>query len=364
MNTVYYILNTVFKQTFNNQTKMKKKMNKHLIIIAVLCGDMVSNSFAVKIDKSNYKIALSFDGNAHDKDDILALPMSLALIAEGGVKSKFIHMDYSNHIWNNDGNQNQLMNQSVSGACKNWGIPKSKCINAKDNLNGAKNNFKNAVNSAGKARVYYACGGPMEVPYQCVMTLTKAKRGQVTVISHSAWNNKHKHGKSHTWKQLITTGVKNISIGDQNKTAFNQPTKDWTWLKNKGGKYAWLYSRNKKKSFDASDAGIVWFIITGRGDKKATMTNVKSFFTRKSSEEKVVESVESFNVNVYPNPAVDNVNVVFEGTAPVTVFNIQGKVVYQNNEATDGIELNKDMIGESGVYFIKVKDVTKQLIIK
>ncbi|MCG8697058.1 MAG: hypothetical protein MI922_03320, partial [Bacteroidales bacterium] len=117
-------------------------MKKHLFIIAVLCGVMVSNSFAVSIDKSNYRIALSHDGNAHDKDDILAAPMALALIAEAGVKSKFVHMDYSNHIWGNDGNQNSLMNQSVNGACNQWGMPKSKCINAKDNLNGAKNNFK------------------------------------------------------------------------------------------------------------------------------------------------------------------------------------------------------------------------------
>ncbi|MCG8699957.1 MAG: T9SS type A sorting domain-containing protein, partial [Bacteroidales bacterium] len=226
---------------------------------------------------------------------------------------------------------------------------------------------KNAVNAAGSARVYYACGGPMEVPYQCVMTLPKAKRAQVTVISHSPWNNKHKHGKSRTWKQLIKTGVKNIGIGNQNKTAFNSAKGSWSWLNSKGGKYAWLYKRNKKKTFDASDAGMCWFIITGRGDKKANMTNIKKLFNGqlKSSDEKVVETVEpTFSVNVYPNPAVDVVNVAFEGTAPVTIFNIQGKVVYQNNEAIDGIELNKDMIGESGVYFIKVKDVTKQLIIK
>ncbi|MCG8701757.1 MAG: T9SS type A sorting domain-containing protein, partial [Bacteroidales bacterium] len=120
----------------------------------------------------------------------------------------------------------------------------------------------------------------MEVPWRGINASNKANRTNTTAISHSKWNNNHADTKEmkHKWTDIQKTGVKTIKTKDQNGTAFNVAEKNWSWLKAKGGKYAWLFSRNFKSSFDASDAGMTWYIITGRGDQNAGMTRIKEVF--------------------------------------------------------------------------------------
>ncbi|MCG8701953.1 MAG: DUF1593 domain-containing protein, partial [Bacteroidales bacterium] len=100
------------------------------------------------IDYSAYTIGASHDGNQHDKDDILAAPMVIALIGQTGLVNKFVHMDYSNHLGNNNSGQAQKMAASVNGACEKWGVPKNVTFDCQKNLNGAVNSIKNAINEA------------------------------------------------------------------------------------------------------------------------------------------------------------------------------------------------------------------------
>ncbi|MCG8697453.1 MAG: hypothetical protein MI922_05315, partial [Bacteroidales bacterium] len=233
------------------------------------------------IDYSAYTIGSSHDGNQHDKDDILAAPMVIALVSQAGVTGKFVHMDYSNHLGNNSANMAKDMATSVNGACEKWGVPKNKTFDCQKNLNGAVNSIKNAINAAKpNKRFFYACGGPMEVPWRGINASNAANRKNTTAISHSDWNNKHSDTPqmNHTWNDIKKTGVKTVDISNQNQTAFNVAVSEWNWLKAKGGKYAWLHSRNKKSKFDGSDAGMVWYIITGRGDQKAKMERIKQVF--------------------------------------------------------------------------------------
>jgi hypothetical protein len=84
-------------------------------------------------------------------------------------------------------------------------------------------------------------------------------------------------------------------------------------------------------------------------------------------------SVEDYlsneNVNIFPNPATDVINVSFTSSddAEITVFNIVGGIVYNNQNVTN--KTNEiDMSQEAnGIYFVRVKSgdqiVTKKLIL-
>ncbi|MCG8702455.1 MAG: hypothetical protein MI922_30670, partial [Bacteroidales bacterium] len=294
------------------------------------CVLVVNTNAAIpNIDNSDYYIAMSFDGNDHDKDDILAMPMALALVGEACLQDKLVHVDYSNHIWGDIAQSVTRMRASNTGAVSRWNHDASIMFEVRiaNQLNAAKANFKQKANMAfnQNSRLYYACGGPMHVPYLCVTEVPNAQRNNITCISHSKWNDNHKHGNSKTWSALANTGVKTVArgvIGNQNQTAFNQSEGSWSWLNQMGGKYSWLFSRNFKSSFDASDAGMTWYIITGRGDKKAGMANVKDFFqkyncgTPPPKEYTISASVGSGNGSITPS---GNVKVTEGGNKTFTI---------------------------------------------
>jgi hypothetical protein len=239
----------------------------------------------LNIDCSNYRIALSHDGNANDLDDIVAAPLALAIVVEAGLKDKFVFMDYSNHICGDGPNQAEAMRVSVSGACEKWGVDPAKTFEVRvpSVLTEAKAAFKKAAIDAYNdgARLYYACGGPMEVPYQMVSQLDQKYRDNITVISHSTWNDNHSMC-GHTWSDL-TPLCESMHITDQNSPCWNDGTGDWQWLADKGGKYEWLYNRNQKQSWDGSDAGMAFYIITGRGNQNAEMADAKALFNTEHS---------------------------------------------------------------------------------
>lgn len=283
------------------------------ITAALLAGTVASN--AVTIDKGNYKIAYSADGNLHDPDDLVASPLALALMAEAGVANKLIHFDYNNHVYtqNHGGDthyiarasasnpemkaydnksdiyngkgvhQKDFHNTSVRQACDKWGIPKDKTKNCLWNVSNAVSNLGNSMPT--NMRTYYICAGPMEIPWRACNALSATKKSKITCISHSSWNNNHKHsndGMSHTWSSLSDLGVATVSISDQNDASVFKDTRaNWKWLKDKGGKYNWLYYRNSVKNlntFDGSDAGMMFYVITGRksAGQRASMADVKS----------------------------------------------------------------------------------------
>ncbi|MBD3314443.1 MAG: hypothetical protein GF344_01540, partial [Chitinivibrionales bacterium] len=98
-------------------------------------------------DCGNYRIALSHDGNDHDPDDINAVALNIAIIAESGMKDKFVFMDYSNHIWGDNSDQPEKMRNAVNGACERWQVDVNKCFEVRvpSILEQAKIAFKNAA---------------------------------------------------------------------------------------------------------------------------------------------------------------------------------------------------------------------------
>ncbi len=254
------------------------KVLTRVLIPSLLIASVASVTAAPKIDKGTYRVAIVADGNQHDKDDFVATPMAIALMAKAGVGSKLVHVQYNCHLGDNNSAWAKTMVTNVNGAKKRFGVSASS-YDDQTSLSSATKSLKNAINaSSATDRLYIAAGGPMETVWQGINASQSAKRQYVTCVSHSSWNEKHAdtNQMKHTWTDVKSSGVKTTEIGDQNQTSFELPTKDWTWLKNLGGDYLWLYNTNDKKTFDASDAGMTWYIITGRGDAKASMADIKT----------------------------------------------------------------------------------------
>lgn len=263
---------------------MKHFFKKALCFIA-LC---TATSFSVN---SQYRIALSFDGNSWDEDDIIAAPLSLAIIEESGNKDKLVHVEFNNNRVRNDGNQPEDMRISINGSISRWGFDKTVFFEAFTNaeLQETRTHFMNIAAAAyddGES-LYYICAGPMQVPIECIKKIDQnsswtdsrknAIKANIIVVSHSNWNERFGNSNAYdanlpTWEDLITTGVKNVKLADQNSydgdNDMNTPINKWSFLKNLASgttdKYEWLFNRNPfNNKFDPSDAGMVYWLVNG-----------------------------------------------------------------------------------------------------
>ncbi len=238
----------------------------------------------VRIDTSAYRIGISSDGNLHDADDIGASAMALAMIGEAGLQAKLVHHDYNCHLGKSSENREKEMAASVLGAADRWGIATTALFDDQKDLAGAAANIARQINaSSEKDRLYLCAGGPMEVVWRGINASDNHKRKFCTVISHSAWNDKHADTPQmkHTWNDIRKSGVETVKITDQNRR-LNSDYADWAWLKESDdAQWKWLHSRcESKKTFDVSDAGMVWFVITGRGDQAGDPAKVRVLFTK------------------------------------------------------------------------------------
>lgn len=238
------------------------------------------------IDTSPYRIGISFDGNQHDTDDIEAAAMSMAIIGEAGLGARLVHCDYGNHLGDNNPTQAAAMVASVTGAAQRWGIPSSVLFDCQTNLTGAVNGIRDAINASSSTnRFYLVCAGPMEVAWRGINASDPARRQYCTAISHSSWNDTHADTTqmTHTWSSIQSSGVQTVHIRDQNP-GLQSGLSNWTWLRDSGvPAWSWLYGRNpadyaSQGLFDCSDAGMVYYVVTGRGDQGADAATIRELF--------------------------------------------------------------------------------------
>lgn len=241
------------------------------------------------------RIALSNDGNQHDPDDIVALPMALAFLEAAGLKDRVVHVEHSNHVCNNNPNMNRRMIESAYGAILLFGYDPSVIFDYQSQGKAATSNFIEQINvSTADDPLWILAAGPMETVWRALNGAEKEKRKHVVVISHSGWNQNHGdcEGESHKWEDLQNDfagdGVFFVSscgggkepctqeqldnplyLADQNNSNgdfdFNTPIEQWHWLRDSSDpKLQWLFSRNPfNNKFDPSDAGMAFFLITG-----------------------------------------------------------------------------------------------------
>jgi hypothetical protein len=242
------------------------------------------------------RIALSSDGNEHDHDDWAATPLSLALLASRGLQDRLVLYTYSDHVWGSDhdkpGARDQMTESAVEGG-KRFGFTRTRFVEAVADPEAAYAAMAEAIDrSTADDPLIIVAAGPMQVVGEGLNRARKDRRGFVTVISHSSWNDNHaalpyrweKHD-GWTWSKMKSAfggdGVRFVRIADQNGgrdyEGLMAPRAAFDWLKTSparersdttAGAWDWLHGRLlscvKKGEIDASDAGMIVYLLTGK----------------------------------------------------------------------------------------------------
>lgn len=247
---------------------IRKIIKRAILVGGILLSLSTSAQYKNIVNYPGGRIAISHDGNNYDKDDYVSAAMNLALLEGTGLKSKLVHFDYSCHIGKNLPEQYNEMLESVKGAAQRFNINTSKIFDVQVQLDEAIANFKAEAEKSTRANPLWFCiGGPMEVPWRLINAVDPEKRQYIYCISHSSpFNEEHVFGPemTHTWSDIKALGVKTIRIVNQNTTPWNTKKENVQWLRDSDNpKLRWLYSRNAKKTYDSSDSGMLWWVITG-----------------------------------------------------------------------------------------------------
>ena len=243
-------------------------------LIALLACCLFSESTTAHgddtINFSKGRIAISHDGNNYDKDDYVAAAMNLALIQATGLNDKLVYFDHSCHLKNKKRQYKEML-ESVNEGAKRFNIDPAKIFDCQEQLDEAIKKFKTeAEKSKADDPLWFCIGGPMEVPWQCINAVDPAKRKFIYCISHSSpFNETHVSPPkmTHTWDDIDALGVVTIRIKNQNKTDWNTNKKNVYWMRDSDNpNLQWLHSRNAKSTYDTSDSGMLWWVITGGQD--------------------------------------------------------------------------------------------------
>jgi hypothetical protein len=241
----------------------------------VRCQDLDNGDDTDPVVNGDFSIAISHDGNQHDKDDYGAMPLAAALLKAAGLKNNVVHIEHSNHLGNNNSSQEKEMETSASGIISRFGYNSNIVFDCQTQKDAAKNNLKAKINAATSSKkLYILAAGPMETVWSALNAANASSRKNVVVVSHSSWNNNHNDTSelNHTWNNMKNDfekdGVTFKQIKDQNKSNgdldFNTPKSKWSWMQNSSdANLKWLYDRNKKSTFDVSDAGLAYWLLSG-----------------------------------------------------------------------------------------------------
>lgn len=73
-----------------------------------------------------------------------------------------------------------------------------------------------------------------------------------------------------------------------------------------------------------------------------------------------VSENETLNASIYPIPVKDNLTVKAEGITSVSLFNVVGQMIYENNVAADETVINMSDL-ESGVYIVRITTINGEI---
>jgi hypothetical protein len=248
------------------------------------------------------RIAYGCDGNLHDSDDILASALTLALLSKNGLAGQLAHYHYNGHFWGDSSlevvpNQEARMTVSSLATPNFWsGFNMANFFDARAQTATVISHLTGLINaSTASDPLWLIAAGPMEIIGRAVNASNPSARQHVYLISHSAgFNDFHAQDAIDTqevgWEQLqgwtypevVALGVNGIHIANQNNV-LNAPHSEYFWLRDSPDvALRWVWARSQDPApaefssygpgsgyiwqpvvFDASDAGMVYWLITG-----------------------------------------------------------------------------------------------------
>ncbi|MGI9115156.1 MAG: hypothetical protein ACR2FX_09010 [Chthoniobacterales bacterium] len=268
-------------------------------LLSMVCSGVVLSSspllWAQDPLASTGRIAVSEDGNYHDRDDICSGALIVAQFAQAGAAARLVYYGYADHYWLSDPAREELMRQSVVNTATMWGgFNLGVFYNVTQQTSAAISALTAEINrSTSNDPLTIVAAGPMQVIGQALAQSESSRRAYVTVISHSTWNDTHAaeygpkeglSGPTYTFNELGQLGANVVHIHDQN-AGLDKPYEQFTWLRDSGdSRLVWLWLRAQaaaKSTFDCSDAGMVYFALTG--DDSATPAKLQALLTASSS---------------------------------------------------------------------------------
>jgi hypothetical protein len=236
--------------------------------------------------RADFRIAYSCDGNQHDADDWHASAMVLAMLAETGMTNRLVHFDYNNHLGDNAPWRADAHRQVIADAIRRYGYDTARFHDDQLDLKASIASLARAVNASNADdRLCLLCAGPMELCWRGIDAAFDHKERFVTVISHGRWNESHADTPElrHTWADIQQDfDVTARHIRTQNASAFRSAPSAWDWLREvRHGEWLHPAVATGRKAGDASDAGLVYYVIDGRGthSDRATMDDIRGLFS-------------------------------------------------------------------------------------
>ncbi len=245
------------------------------------------------------RIAYSCDGNHNDPDDWVATPVTLAILAETGLKERLVHLDYNCILPLTDPAWEKTHAESVLGTAEKYGFDLSRFHDCRRDREAAVASIAAAINgSTAENPLYFIVAGPMEVPYLGIQKSDPEKRQFVYCISHSRWNDgfASKYQFTFTKRSVIEQGVHWVQIRDQNRMLsfgrYGRPAtadefEPYFWMRDShDGRVRWLWERMVVSTRpDPSDSGMTYFLATG--DEKCDPVKLKQLLEEHRTAELV-----------------------------------------------------------------------------
>ncbi|MFH0241832.1 hypothetical protein ACGRHY_05180 [Streptomyces sp. HK10] len=230
------------------------------------------------------RIAWSSDGNYHDRDDIGASSMALALLAERGQQERLVHWDYNSHLGSSNKSWEEDMTVATEGTGGQFGYDSSVFYNTQEGQVDAVQHLAGVINqSTADNRLCLVGAGPMGVVYRGLRASNKSAHQHVTLISHSDWNNNHDDDRN--WFNLADIqrdypDARYHRIPDQNAgLGTGGGEGKWSWMADSpdsGLRFVHNVVNNiMNKKGDVSDAGMMYFLVTG--DQSGNADKLRNF---------------------------------------------------------------------------------------
>jgi hypothetical protein len=231
------------------------------------------------------RIALSADGNQHDEDDWASSAMTLAILAHRGLQPNVVNYIYNNHIWDSSAEHRRNMTESVLGAGERFRFDTSRFHDGADpdGLAAGVAALTAEINASGPGNeLTIVLAGPMETTWMALDAADPRARRHVRCVSHGDGTFNQTHGKTdhggHSYDDVIGLGCQRVQIPDQNGNLGPTELSDLNYLRDLGPAMDWLYSRIElAKKGDVSDAGMVYFVITG--DERVSRSELRDFLS-------------------------------------------------------------------------------------
>ncbi|MFI3321871.1 MAG: hypothetical protein R3Y50_05040 [Rikenellaceae bacterium] len=297
-------------QSIENMKNLKQTFLK-TIKTALFASPLILLPLTASAQGTDYyqgsgRIAISSDGNKHDNDDMQATMLTLAILAKAELQNSTTLYTYADHIWGSERDDLHRMTIAAETTARRFGFGGTTFIAAVENPEAAYNAMRDEIlKSTANDPLFIVAAGPMHVVGTAIER-AYAKNPEslknVTVISHSIWNNEHSDKPSGSrityhsdgeephegwcWDEMVESFGKFANfnlITDQNgtgevgyKTKDKFSFKNWeliSWMRDHNDpNMRWIYQTAKLNPCgpDFSDAGLVYYLCADldgvRGD--------------------------------------------------------------------------------------------------